>query len=60
VIFKGFYTLQAAEAFMRRNCVLHYELDIKSEEEQTTPERDAVAYYAVANGRNPDVYSDYS
>ncbi|KAG9666523.1 hypothetical protein KCU95_g18147, partial [Aureobasidium melanogenum] len=45
---------------MRRNCGRHYELDIKSGKEQTTPESNAVAYYAVANGRNPGVYPDYS
>jgi viroplasmin and RNaseH domain-containing protein len=60
VIFKGFYTLQEAEAFMRGNCGHRYKLDIKSAKEQTTPKSDAVAYYAVANGRSPGVYLDYS
>jgi viroplasmin and RNaseH domain-containing protein len=60
VIFEGFRTLQEAEAFMRGNCGHRYKLDIKSEKEQTTPESKAVAYYAVANGRNPGVYRDYS
>lgn len=60
VIFKGFYTLQEAEAFMRGNCDCGYKLDIKSAKEQTTPKSDAVAYHAVANGRNSDVYPDYS
>jgi hypothetical protein len=45
---------------MRGNCGHRYKLDIKSAKEQTTPESDAVAYYAVANGRDPDVYLDYS
>ena len=45
---------------MRRNCGYGYKLDIKSEKEQTTPESNAMAYYAVANGRNPGVYPDYS
>lgn len=60
VIFEGLRTLRAAEAFMRRNCGCCYKLDIKSEKEQTTPESNAMAYYAVANGRNPGVYPDYS
>lgn len=60
VIFQGFRTLRTAEAFMRRNCGHRYILDIKSAKEQTTPESNAVAYYAVAIGRNPGVYPDYS
>ena len=60
VIFKSFETLRAAEAFMRRNCGHGYKLDIQSEREQTTPESKAKAYYAVANGRRPGVYRDYS
>ena len=56
VLFRGFYNLQAAETFMIENCGSHYKVDIKSEDEQTTPEITASAYYAVANGRNPGIY----
>ncbi|KAH0148043.1 hypothetical protein KCU86_g22435, partial [Aureobasidium melanogenum] len=56
VFFKSFYDLQTAKDFVFANCGGRYELDIKSEKEQTTPENNAQAYYAVANGRNPGIY----
>ncbi|KAH0350592.1 putative C6 transcription factor, partial [Aureobasidium melanogenum] len=60
VLFKGFSNLQEAETFMRKElCGGHYELDVKSEHEQTTPERNTAPYYAVASGQVPDIYHEY-
>ncbi|KAH0367723.1 putative C6 transcription factor, partial [Aureobasidium melanogenum] len=58
--FKGFPSLQEAKTFMGKElCGGHYELDIKSELEQTRPERGTVPYYAVANGQVPGIYHTY-
>ena len=57
--FQGFVTLAAAEAYMAEMGVENYEYKIKDGAGETTPHKGQMAYYAVANGRNPGVQTYY-
>ena len=58
-IFHGFVTLDEAEAYMAQKGVERYEYNIKQGAGETTPQKGQMAYYAVANGRNPGIQTYY-
>jgi viroplasmin and RNaseH domain-containing protein len=53
--YKGFVTLAEAEVYMVEMGVKNYEYEIKDGAGETTPRKGQIAYYAVANGRNPGI-----
>jgi viroplasmin and RNaseH domain-containing protein len=57
--FKGFVTLAEAEAYMADKGIQNYEYKIKAGAGETTPQKGQIAYYAVANGRNPGIHTYY-
>jgi hypothetical protein len=54
--FQGFVTLAEAEAYMG---VENYEYKIKDGAGETTPHKGHMAYYTVANSRNPGIQTYY-
>jgi viroplasmin and RNaseH domain-containing protein len=56
--YKSFVTLAEAEAYMAAR-VKNYEYKIKDGAGETTPQKGQMAYYAVANGRNPGIRTYY-
>jgi hypothetical protein len=52
-------TLPEAEAYMAEKGVENYKYAIKHGAGKTTPQRDQMGYYAVANGRNPGIQTYY-
>jgi viroplasmin and RNaseH domain-containing protein len=57
--YKGFVTLAEAEVHMAEMGVENYEYKIKDGARETTPRKGQIAYYAVANGRNPGIQTYY-
>lgn len=57
--FKGFVTLAKAQAYMAEIGVENYDSKIKDGAGETTPQKGQIAYYAVANGRNPGIKTYY-
>lgn len=53
--YKGFLSLQDARNYMNREHVERYKEIIKATAQETTPTRNNMAYYAVANGENPGI-----
>jgi hypothetical protein len=58
-IFHGFVTLREAEVYIAEKGVKKYERIIKDDTGETTPRKGQMAYYAVANGRNPEIQTYY-
>jgi len=52
-------TLAEAEAHMADKKVKNYEYKIKDSAGETTPQKGQMAYYAVANSRNPGIQIYY-
>jgi hypothetical protein len=57
--YKGFVTLAEAEVHMTEIGVENYKYKIKDGAGETTPHKGQIAYYAVANGRNPRIRTYY-
>jgi viroplasmin and RNaseH domain-containing protein len=58
-IFHGFVILREAEVYMAEMGVEKYERIIKDGTGETIPRKGQMAYYAVANGRNPGIQTNY-
>ena len=56
-VHKGFSTIEDARAYMKRNGVTKPKEVIKDGAGDTTPLRDREAFYAVAHGKQPGIYS---
>ena len=54
---KGFFTIEDARAYMNRHGVTKPKEVIKDGAGDTTPLRDREAFYAVAHGKQPGIYS---
>ncbi len=55
----SFRKFNEAIAFLHQKGHMEYDIDVKSEHEDTSPRYESAAYYAVANGRSPGVYRYY-
>jgi viroplasmin and RNaseH domain-containing protein len=58
-LFQGFVTLAEAEAYIAEKGVENYEYKIKDSAREITLQKGQMAYYAVANGRNPGIKTYY-
>ena len=58
-VHRSFREFNDAIEFLHRNGHTEYDIDVKSENEDTSPRYGSVAYYAVANGRSPGIYRYY-
>lgn len=54
---ESFFTIEDARAYMNRNGVTEPKEAIKDGAGETTPLRGSVAFYAVAHGKRPGIYT---
>ena len=57
-VHKAFRTIVDARAYMEKNKIFNFKEVIKSRED-TTPEVDTAAYYAVAHGAKPGIHEKW-
>jgi hypothetical protein len=55
-VHEAFFTLEDAREYMKRKGVTEHKEVIKDGAGETTPVRDSQAFYAVAYGKQPDIY----
>ena len=55
-VHEGFFTIEDAREYMKRNGVMEPKEVIKDGAGETTPLRDSQAFYAVAHGKRPGIH----